>query len=70
MGADAAEQQARVLPGVGDLADPELAVALVFPSAPLGEDQAELVLVLGDLEGWVFEEIPVPSPPGEARGDQ
>ena len=62
LGRGPAEQQARVLARCGDLADPELAVALVLPAAPLGEDQSELVLVLGDLEGGVFEEIPVLAP--------
>ena len=53
LGPDPAVEQARVLAGVGDLADPEIAVALVLPAAPLGEDQAELVLALGDLERGV-----------------
>ena len=57
LGLGAAEQQARVLAGAGDLADAELAVALVFPTAPLGEDQAELVLLLGDLEGRIGQQI-------------
>ena len=50
LGRGAAEEQARVLAGVSHLADSELAVALVLPASPLGEDQSELILALADLE--------------------
>ena len=70
LGSGTAKQEARVLPRAGHLPDPGRAVALVVPSAPLREDQSELVFLLGDLEGRVFEEIPVSLPVGKARWDQ
>ena len=69
LGRGAAEQQARVLARAGHLADPELAVALVDPAAPPGEDQAEPVLVLGDLEGWVLQQVTRPASWPQAGGD-
>ena len=46
-----------MLARVGDLADAELAIALVLPTSPLGKDQPELVPFLGDLEGGIVEEV-------------
>ena len=67
LGRGPAEQQARVLSRVSHSPDPELAVAFVDPAAPLGEDQAETVLVFGDFEGGVFKEVAGFATDGEGR---
>jgi hypothetical protein len=53
----AAGEEAGVLPRAGHPADAKVAIALVLPAAPPGEDQAEAVLVLGDLEGGVLDQV-------------
>jgi hypothetical protein len=52
---------------VGDLTDSEVAISLVLPSAPLGENDSELVPFLGDFKGWVFQQISLHAPAGKAE---
>ena len=70
LGPGAAEEQAGVLARMGDLADAELAIALVLPAAPLGEDQPELVPLLGDFEGGIFEQVLCPARAGKTACQQ
>ena len=53
----AADHQQGVLAGVGQVGDAELAVALVDPAGPFGEDVAEAVLRLRFFEGRVGDEV-------------
>ena len=57
---------------MGDLADAEVAIAFVFPSAPVGENVAELVFVHGDLEGRIRQEVARLIGPGQTaqKGQQ
>ena len=55
---------------MGDPADAELAVALVLPAAPLGEDQPKLVSLLGDFKGGVCEEVLRLRGDGKGGGEQ
>jgi len=57
LGSGPADQQARMLARACHPADGETAIALVFPAAPLGEHQPELVPLLGHLERRIFDQV-------------